>query len=336
MPETNNKNLTQKKTICFSFGDPESVMDDGINEYLGSYLTHNGEYYQTPVPFMGLARLLDANAYHGTMLEFKGNMFLRAFKPSPAISRQTIRKVITDYLVFANAYLQKFYNSFGEVVLLKHLPALNMRQTKDKNIFCQLTNSGKIIKFHPGEVLHYKNYDVRQDIYGKPSYFGAIQSMLLQEDATLFRRKYYRNGAHMGYVFYSTSATLDPADEEALRKAISESKGAGNFKNLFLHIPDGKEKDVQILPVGDFSTRDELATIKSISRDDIIAAHRIPPALANIIPSVQGGFGDIEKADKVFMRNEIIPLRKDFNEINNLLRPDLQVDFGVKDESEDL
>ena len=324
----------KSRALAFTFGEPESVMQGELSQYLGVYLLDNGQYYQTPTPLPGLARLLRANAYHWPMLEFKINMVMRGFAGSDALSRMTFRKAATDYMVFANAYLQKFFNCFGQVVAYAHLAAINMRRAKEEDCYCMLGVDGKTTFFEPGEVLHIKNYEVTQDIYGLPSYIGAIQSMLLQEDATLFRRRYYRNGAHMGYIFYSSSAYLDRDDEEALRDAIKGSKGVGNFCNLFLHIPNGREKDIQILPVGDFSTRDELEKIKNISRDDIIAAHRIPPALANIIPSVAGGLGDIEKADRVYMRNEITPLREELGVVNELLPPHLRVRFGEENGGE--
>lgn len=318
----------QSRAIAFSFGEPESVMTGELSQYLGVYLQDNGQYYQTPVPLTGLARLLRANAYHWPMLEFKVNKLLRGFMGSAALDRITMRKAATDYMVFANAYLQRLYNMFGQVVGYAHLAAINMRRAKADDQYIMLGVDGSMTTFEPGEVLHVKNYDVSQEIYGLPSYLGAIQSMLLQEDATLFRRRYYRNGAHMGYVFYSSSAYLDIDDESALRTAMKESKGVGNFRNLFLHIPNGREKDIQILPVGDFSTKDELEKIKNISRDDIIAAHRIPPALANIIPSVAGGLGDIEKADAVYVQNEIEPLREDLGVVNDDLPEHLRVRFG--------
>ena len=336
--QKNDDNATQvakSKALAFSFGEPESVMKGQIQEYLGVFLLDNGQYYQTPVPTKGLARLLRANAYHWPMLEFKKNMVMRGMKASTALTRKDFGKLAMDYLVFANAYLQKRINFLGKVIGFTHLPAINMRRAKDPDTYCMLGVDGKITFFEPGEVLHLCNYDVSQDIYGLPSYLGAIQSMLLQEDATLFRRRYYRNGAHMGYIFYSSSAHLDADDEEAIKKAVSESKGVGNFRNMFIHLPNGREKDIQILPVGDFSTKDELEKIKNISRDDIIAAHRIPPALANIIPTVAGGLGDIGKADRVYVRNEIVPLREELGCVNDYLPANQQICFeGVDDNGE--
>ena len=40
-----------------------------------------------------------------------------------------------------------------------------------------------------------------------------------------------------------------------------------------------------------------------------VAVHRVPPQLMGMLPNNLGGFGDVEKAAKVFARNEIAPLQ---------------------------
>lgn len=280
---------TPKESMAFSFGDPEPVINGSMTDYLGVWLLDNGTYYSTPFSLTGLAKLRGANAYHAPLLEFKTNMILRAFKPSPVFPMAEILPFTTDFVTFMNGYVQKIKNFIGEVIRLKHLPAINMRRMKEPDRYCMLNIDGSRTDFQAGEVIHIKNYDVAQTIYGIPSYLGAIQSMLLNEDATLFRRRYYMNGAHVGYIFYSAAANLGDEEKNSIRDAVRSAKKLGNFRNLFLHIPNGREKDVQIIPVGDFSTKDELQKIKNISRDDIIAAHRIPPALASIVPAEARG-----------------------------------------------
>lgn len=326
---------TPAKVLAFSFGDPEPVLNGHqYMDAMGVYLIDNGRYYQTPVPLAGLARLLYANAYHGPLLEFKTLMVMRGFIPSAAIPRRHMEAVATDYSVFANGYMQLHRNFYGEVLAATHLPAINMRRMKEPNRYGMLLANGQIHEFAEGEVFHFKNYDVAQSIYGKPRYLGAIQSMLLNEDATLFRRRYYKNGAHMGYVFYTSGSDLEEADQDRIQKAIEGTKGLGNFRNMYLHIPNGDAKAVQILPVGDFSSKDELTQIKNISRDDIIAAHRIPPAMANVIPTNTSGFGDIEAYDRVYEKNEIEPVRKMLQDVNEVLKPGLQVQWEVMAEPE--
>ncbi|MCV5283706.1 capsid portal protein, partial [Escherichia coli] len=63
----------------------------------------------------------------------------------------------------------------------------------------------------------------------------------------------------------------------------------------------------------------EFLNIKNVSRDDMMAAHRVPPQMMGIIPNNTGGFGDVEKASRVFVPNELIPLQKRLEELNEWL-----------------
>lgn len=98
---------------------------------------------------------------------------------------------------------------------------------------------------------------------------------------------------------------------------MKSAKGPGNFRNLFIYSPDGKKGGIQIIPLSEVAAKDEFLNIKNVSRDDMMAAHRVPPQMMGIMPSNVGGFGDVEKASKVFVRNELMPLQKRLLEINN-------------------
>ncbi|MBC8950363.1 capsid portal protein [Xenorhabdus sp. TS4] len=43
------------------------------------------------------------------------------------------------------------------------------------------------------------------------------------------------------------------------------------------------------------------------------------PPLMGIIPQNTGGFGDVEKAAKVFVRNELLPLQSKMKQLNDWL-----------------
>jgi PBSX family phage portal protein len=147
----------------------------------------------------------------------------------------------------------------------------------------------------------------------------------LNEAATLFRRRYYSNGAHVGYIFYSNDPNMSQEDEDHLQAQIADAKGVGNFRSMFVNIPGGSEKAIQIIPVGDFQAKDELEKVKNITRNDVIAAWRMNPALAGIIPENVAGFGDIVKIDQVYTNNEIRPICQLFNQVNDTLRPDRHI-----------
>ena len=102
-----------------------------------------------------------------------------------------------------------------------------------------------------------------------------------------------------------------------MRDALRKSKGPGNFKNLFVHAPGGKEGSLKILPIAEVGAKDEFLGIKNATRDDVLAAHRVPPQLLGIVPA-QGssGFGNPLQATDMFFELEILPIQRRMLQIN--------------------
>src|SRR3546814_4876220 len=146
---------------------------------------------------------------------------------------------------------------------------------------------------------------VLQEVYGVPEWLAALQAGLLNENATLFRRRYYLNGAHAGFVFYLSEALADQETKDNLKDQLKNAKGRGNFKNLYVNIPNGKKDGIQIMPLSEVAAKDEFQNIKNLTRDDLLAAHRVPPQLPGIVPQNNGGFGDVGRAMDVFFDNEL-------------------------------
>lgn len=117
-------------------------------------------------------------------------------------------------------------------------------------------------------------------------------------------------------ILYATDPFQNQTDIDALRDALRNSKGPGNFRNLFLYAPGGKKDGLQLIPIAEVAAKDEFLAMKSISRDDVLAAHRVPPQLLGIIPNNAGGFGSIDQAAAVFDAQEITPLCATFSDIN--------------------
>ncbi|WP_355661489.1 hypothetical protein [Halomonas salifodinae] len=71
--------------------------------------------------------------------------------------------------------------------------------------------------------------------------------------------------------------------------------------------------------LGKITAKDDFWNIKNLTRDDQLAGHRIPPQLMGIIPQNTAGFGDVEKAARVFVANELEPLQESLLELNQLV-----------------
>ncbi|EAN9048144.1 TPA: phage portal protein [Salmonella enterica subsp. enterica serovar Anfo] len=222
-------------------------------------------------------------------------------------------------------YLEKRTNRLGGILSLEPSLAKYTRRGIDLDTywFVQYGLTTHPYEFTKGSIFHLMEPDLNQEIYGLPEYLSAIPSALLNESATLFRRKYYINGSHAGFIMYMTDAAQNQEDVNNIRQAMKSAKGPGNFRNLFMYSPNGKKDGIQIIPLSEVAAKDEFLNIKNVSRDDMMAAHRVPPQMMGIMPSNVGGFGDVEKAAKVFVRNELLPLQKRLTELNSWLNDEV-------------
>jgi PBSX family phage portal protein len=174
-------------------------------------------------------------------------------------------------------------------------------------------------EFAPGSVFHLQEPDAHQEIYGVPEYLSALQSAWLNESGTLFRRKYYLNGSHAGYILYLTDVLSDEAQVDAIKTALKTSKGPGNFRNLFMYAPGGKKDGLQLMPISEVSAKDDFFNIKNVTRDDVLATHRVPPQLLGLVPTGTTGFDSVVPAAQVFAINELVPLQARLRELNDWL-----------------
>ncbi len=76
---------------------------------------------------------------------------------------------------------------------------------------------------------------------------------------------------------------------------MRNSKGLGNFKNLFFYAPGGKPDGIKIVPLSKVATKDDFFNIKKASAADLMDAHRVPFQLMGGKPENIGSMGDVEK-----------------------------------------
>lgn len=303
---------------AFAFGDPEAVLDRReILDYLEC--TQVGKWYETPISMDGLARSSRSAVHHASAMIVKRNILVSCFEPHPMLSRTDFAVFAHEFLIFGNSYLERRDSLSRNPLFLKSAKAKYVRRGIEPGAYFFVQGWNQEHEFKKGSIFHLIEPDINQDIYGLPEYIPALHSAWLNESATLFRRKYYKNGSHAGFILYMTDAAQQQADVDKLREALKAAKGPGNFRNLFMYAPGGKKDGIQLIPVSEVAAKDEFLNIKNVTRDDQLAAHRVPPQLMGIIPHNTGGFGDAEKAAAVFAANEITPLQERMKELNDWL-----------------
>ena len=322
LPAKPVEGVVETSSMAFALGDAEPVLNrrdlmEGLDcwEVVGA----GGRYYQPPLPLDMLSKAGNVTSHHSSAFRVKVNQLLRDFVPHPMLDRTTFEGLVLDHLVLANFYVERIDNMAGRPMKLKRSLARYTRRGVEEGAFVFLSGFMREHWFKKGAVFHGMQPWLDQEIYGVPEYLSALQSAFLNEGATLFRRRYFINGAHAGFIMYVGEGGLKEADAEVIKKSLKDTKGVGNFRSMFVHLPNGKKDAIQILHPGEASAKDEFVGIKNTTRDDVLAAHRVPPQLLGVVPANAGGFGDVEKADEVFYRNEIQPLQQRFLAINDWL-----------------
>ncbi|SFQ38502.1 phage portal protein, PBSX family [Pseudomonas sp. NFPP07] len=206
-----------------------------------------------------------------------------------------------------------------QAIGLQSCLAKYMRRDTDLKTYFQGRGGKDEHEFKLGSVCQLRVADINQKIYGLPEWLPALQSALLNENATLFRRKYFENGSHAGFILYMTDAAQNEDFVTDLRSAMKNSKGPGNFRNLFMYAPGGKKDGLQMIPISEVAAKDDFGAIKNISRDDQLAMLRILPQLMGVVPQNAGGFGSIRDAATVWAVNELEPEQARLLQINDWL-----------------
>lgn len=300
---------------AFSFGDPMPVLE-GRDMLTDIECYRNGDWYEPPLSMEGLAKSLNASVHHASAIWCKVNILAATFEPSRELTRADFTRLALDFLLFGNCYAEKRTSMTGMLLGLKPSLAKYTRVGVEPGRIFFVNGWRAAHEFEPDSVWHLQAPDINQEVYGVPQYVSALQSAWLNESATLFRRRYYLNGSHAGFILYMTDTASNVNDVDKLREAMRNSKGPGNFRNLFVYAPGGKKDGLQILPVSEIAAKDEFFNIKNCTRDDVLAAHRVPPQLLGTMPNNTGGFGDVTKAAAVFGCNEIEPLQAQFLSLN--------------------
>ena len=316
--------MSEQKTeiLEFKFDEAEPVTDRReILNYL--QCTFNGKWFEPPISLNTLSNTFSASSYHSSPIYVKRNILTRSFISHKYLSTQSFSRLVLDYLSLGNCYLENKISVMNTQLGLEPVLAKYTRRGLDLNRYYFLTPSYEEHEFKKGKVWHLLSHDINQEIYGVPEYLAAINSIWLDKAATTFRRRYYINGSHAGFILYLSNPTHNEKDIDSLKESLRQSRGPGNFRNLVIYSPNGKPEGLKLIPIGEVAAKDNFGDIKSVSRDDILTAHRVPPSLMGVIPSNVGGLGDPEKASKVFYENEIQPLQEQFRSLNDWLGIDV-------------
>ena len=256
-------------------------------------------------PFFSFDRLLSlfyANTYHKRAVQLKASLLSNIEDGSKLEGGVMTPK---DFLYAFILNLEIFGNAFVEIAgkNLYILPSIEARVNENREIF-QVKNSRSI----PINAKHLYYYSPNSRFYGEPDYLAAMLSILTNQKADSFNNAFFENSARADTTIIFENSEPDEMQLNAFKEFFgSNFKGTGNAHKTLVLTANGENAKVRIEDLSKVSDI-SFEKLKNLNRDEIIAAHGVPPRMVGVMTAGQlGGSGEVTGQLHSFNELTIIP-----------------------------
>ncbi len=290
-----------------------------------SHDTYAGDFIEPFVSFSDLLACYYANVYHRRAIRLKAGLLsqidtttLDKHLPLGETSKSFLYALAHNLEIYGNAPIEKAGVSSN--YQLFNLPAHEFILSKDRQIYQRLNLKEQLL-----DGYHLKYYSPSSRFYGEPDYLATLLQISTTYKADRYNDKFFDNGARPDMAIIYENGEPNTEQLEAFKKFFGDNyKGYDNaHKAIILHASDGVgEKDVKIRiqtlgEVKDLSFKE----LKAVNRDEIAAAHGVPPRLLGIVEkgSLGGGgelIGQLHQFNEIDMKPKYQLLEEFFDSIN--------------------
>jgi len=317
-----------------------------------------------PYPFDKLAELYELNSYHARSIQLKaaltclnGYSLVTDFEdklPDEEYHNMTnwieahssyagqtfltsIYNFCLDREIFGNAFLEIVRGSGNEAAGFYHIPAKNCRLSKESGMLKLIQEiSGARTEFYPfgkagtkrSEYLMMKSYHPKSLFYGAPDYVPALASIVLDRSAVKFNIKRFDNNMVLEHIITVVGASFGLNAKKDIKDFFTNNfSGIDNAgKSLLLEI-DGRNKNdagIEVHKVSSEAKDGAFLELRKDIKEEIIAAHGVPPRLVGIAAAGQlGGTAEVKEQMRMFRDIIIKPRQKEVEFIfNNFILKD--------------
>lgn len=304
----------------------KSISNEQISsKVVGLQNSYDGSVYNLPFDLSMIIETLCLCPYHSKAIQLKAYLSVslgyeiwvngelnedakKEFQSLfPAGFESTIQNLALDYETFGNAYLEvvkKGARDGFKGSAIYHVPAVSMRISK--NGFRQDIGTDSYIDFARYEdavdrgIYHIKAYHPSANIYGLPDWISCLNAILLDVNATEWNYRFFQNNCVPQWAIIIKGGQLTESVENEIRDFFKQGyKGTRNAHKTLLIASDGIEVSFQQLQSDGKDMSFE--KLKELCRNEIVAAHGVPPRLLGIVTAGQlGGSSEIEWQLKQF------------------------------------
>lgn len=237
----------------------------------------------------------------------------------------TLYNFCIDDNLFGNSFFEIVRNNKGEIGQFLHLPTketnlklssgnvdLIQRKAGESSTFMQF---GKKNESEENEYLHMKNYSPRSRYYGVPDYIGVIGAIVLDRSAVEFNARRFDNNMIIESVITLIGGKISADKQREVADFFNNNhKGLKNVgKNLLIAFESGQKDKIEfrIDKVASEVKEASFRLLRGDNKEEIAAAHGVPPRLVGIMNGAQlGGSGEAKEQMAMFRDITIKPRQK--------------------------
>lgn len=210
------------------------------------------------------------------------------------LSHTDLNAASLDYQVYGNAYFEVVKAPRGQILKIRHLPALTMYRHRNAKDFIQLTftpDGNEIKTVIEGEyIIHLRTPCPLGSFYSKPSWYASHLLCELAHKAMEYNIKFMENNARPEFAIMTKGSPLNRAQKNNIIDFFKPFRGVKNAgKALYLHQHD-TEGGIEFK---DLSKNEQGSFLKVLDavRDRVPIAHGVPPRMLGIIAAGSLGGG---------------------------------------------
>lgn len=287
-----------------------------------------------PVSLNQILGLTYSNAFHTQCISLKAEMaigleyeapgavenFLEGISGDQDTFLDLLAMVTWDWECLGNGYLEVARSRKGQIGELYHVHAQTVYPSTNGNRLSEYvqetTNQVRFSTFgtrdgNRNELFHIKRYTPLSTYYGLPEWVACMEALRLDQEKKTFYAAFFKNFAVPALAVVLEGAEFDEAIEKKIQAGFNQMKGAENaFRALMLSIPfEGATVRFEKL-MADFKDM-PFDKLTQATREEILAAHGVPPRLVGIITAGSlGGGGEAEGQLLNFIATKIEPRTK--------------------------
>lgn len=237
---------------------------------------------------------------------------------------EILTKVLIDYYLTGNGYIEVGRTALGAVGYIGHVPAVTVRVRRSRDGFVQIVGD-KVTYFRNfgkdnpnpigsdndvNEIIHLKNYSPLSGFYGVPEIASALTAVAGTELAIKYNLDYFQNKATPRYVIVSKGANLSATAQKQILDFFETGVKGTNHRSVYIPLPadtqDGKTS---------FEMKPVEAGVQEASFDRYVKANTAFILMAHRVPITKVGVAEgaslavARDADKTFKEQVCRPMQ---------------------------